>query len=78
MKSQWSNSVLKDKYTKLKWEKNEPKAILHSICSFTDIMWTCFSTMLCCLKQIKHVRFKTHENKIKKKHSGVHSVNYIF
>lgn len=35
MKSQSSNAVLKDEYIKLKWEKNEPKAILHNICSFT-------------------------------------------
>lgn len=35
MKPPSSNAVLKDKDTKLKWEKNEPKAILHNICSFT-------------------------------------------
>ena len=35
MKSQSSNAVLKDKCTKLKWGKNEPKAILYNICSFT-------------------------------------------
>ena len=57
IKPQSSSAVLKDKYTKLKWEKNEPKAIPHNIFSFTvDV--DSFSTMLYCLKQIKHVGFK--------------------
>lgn len=58
---------------KLKLEKKMNPKQFYMMSFHLQLLRMCFSMMLCCLQQIKHIGFKIFENR---KQSGAHSVNY--
>lgn len=65
-KNWWNHivAVPSSKINILNWDggKMNPKQF-YVICFHLQLMGTCFSTMLCCLKQIKYIGFKIFENR---------------